>query len=58
MITRKKNNSKDSLTPNYKYAEFIRLVKTREDTFETNVLLSKPIYIGRKMKYNKDVIKS
>ena len=49
---------KDSLTPNHKYAEFIRLVKTREDTFETNVLLSKPIYIGGKMKYNNDLIKA
>ena len=49
---------KDSLTPNHKYAEFIRLVKTREDTFETNVLLSKQIYIGGKMKYNNDVIKA
>lgn len=46
---------KDSLTPNYKYAEFIRLVKTREDTFETNVLLNKPIYIGQKMEYNNSI---
>ena len=48
---------KDSLTPNHKYAEFIRLVKTREDTFETNVLLSKPIYIGEKMEYNNSITK-
>jgi hypothetical protein len=45
----------DSLTPNYKYAEFIRLVKTREDTFETNVLLNKSIYIGEKMEYNNGI---
>jgi hypothetical protein len=48
----KKINTKDVLTKSGKYTEFIKLVKTREDTFETNILLKNPISIGSKMDYN------
>ena len=48
----KKIITKDILTPSDNYADFIKLVKTREDTFETDISLKKQIYIGRKMEYN------
>ena len=48
----KKITTKDVLTKSGKYTEFIKLVKTREDTFEMDILLKKPIYIGGKMDYD------
>jgi hypothetical protein len=48
----KKIITKDILTLSDNYADFIKIVKTREDTFETDISLKKQIYIGRKMEYN------
>jgi hypothetical protein len=47
----KKIITKDVLTKSGKYTDFLKLIKRREDTFETDILLKKPIFIGSKMEY-------
>ena len=53
----KKIITKDVLTKSGKYTEFLKLVKRREDTFEMDILLKKPIFIGRKMDYTNVITK-
>jgi hypothetical protein len=53
----KKIITKDVLTKSGKYTDFLKLIKRREDTFEMDILLKKPIFIGRKMDYTNVITK-